>query len=153
MRKSLRLNRPPPGCGSLLELAGVGVAAQPYLEVGNLLGPHALRPEKLVRLRARVEPADPGHVGRRLELGRQAQMLVAALLQDVAGQVVLVHALHHDDAGARGGIVQAGGHDLVPPHERGRADRVAVRLLDVVRVVTDQHVCTLACGGPANRRR
>jgi hypothetical protein len=72
---------------------------------------------------------------------------------DVAGQVAIVRALHHDhkDAGFR--IVEAPWQYLVPDAQRLEPDGFGFDAFDVVRVVADDDVAAFACRQTTERGR
>src|SRR5262249_15563969 len=68
------------------------------------------------------------------------------------GQVLLMAALHDHDLGAGFGIVHTGGHDHVEPVDRSFPDRIRFCLLDIMRIVANYSIATLARGCSAHRR-
>jgi hypothetical protein len=108
-------------------------------------------PEQLAFMLARVVGPVEGVV--RFVAGWQAEVCPAAALEDVAGEVAFVGALHDDDLDAGVGVVEAGGEGAIVPVDHAGAGAVAAGLFELVGVVDDDHVAALACRLPADSGR
>ena len=78
----------------------------------------------------------------------QAEMLPAAPVQDMAGEVLHVQALHHNDDDAGFLIVQAGDEGLIEPVVGSGAVGLGEGLRGIQGVVHDEVIAALACRGP-----
>lgn len=77
-------------------------------------------------------------------------MLEVALLQQVPTQVPLMAALHHDDHGARLGIVHARRHRYVPPVERRFTSGIRFNFINFVWIVAHNSITAFAGDRPAD---
>src|SRR5579871_556601 len=75
----------------------------------------------------------------------------SALFQQMTAQNLLMAALHHHRLGCSPRVIYPGGHHDVPPLHRALAACVRFRLLNVMRIVTNDAVAALAGGGAAHR--
>ena len=84
---------------SLLELTSAAIASERTFQLLHLRLPEALREHQFSRLGARVSPADAGRAPvRRVKAHWDAQMHIGQIhLQDDAGYIFFVQALHDDD--------------------------------------------------------
>ena len=93
---------------------------------------------------ARIGKADRSRARWAFVLRRQAQMLPAALFQQMPAQILLMAALHDDHHGGGLGIVHPRGHHHIPPIERCLANRIRLDFLHVMRIVANDAVASFA---------
>ena len=80
-------------------------------------------------------------------------MLPAALFQQMTAQILLMAPLHHHDLGRRLRIVHSGRHDHIEPVIGGLPHGIRFHFSDVVRVIANDSIPTLAGSGAAHRCR
>ena len=125
-----------------MKLAGCAVAPQVGFQLRHRFLWKSLRPEQIPVLCPSVVGGDMRVVA--LVARWQTQVLPAALVQQMARQVLVMQPLHDDDVGATHGVIEPVGHRLVPPVEGPLADDLTLLVADVVRIVDDNDVAAFA---------
>src|SRR6185312_15532917 len=80
-------------------------------------------------------------------------MHIPALLDDMPGQILLMHPLHDDDASTGLGVIEPGTHRLIPPVERRSSNGIALAFGYVMWIIHDNTVASFAGGGGADAHR